>query len=721
VKALAFVLAASFLGACGGCDGDGGDDAVGPDAAPPITFDQCDSDTATWVRNAYLAIVGHRPHGEAEVRVYTQLHDQIVALVDAGATGLDPKAITARAMAKEDGYLAHWTSHFLDALRVPRFDDQNMQGCYGDRSRTSVGPELATYVRDNPATSGGSGGSFTGLDLVESAITLDDVTPIYRAHLFALVSFPIPAANVPPVEAELARREDFGLVFDSAYLNRDVVCVQCHNSEVSVTDDPDPAIDRHWPMPGFFEKSIYGASTGVESARAHAAFRFDGFSFGTFGDGGGPRKPWGWSGDRCGSFASTVGDDPAEVDGKFGGLTGSRLTVFELEASLRDGLEALRGGQLEPSGTGDITDPNHAFAYLVSATIVESVWKEVIGGGLTIANYFPRNEASRDMLKSLTDRFIASGYSLEDLLVAIVSSDYFSRQLPEQACGDSPYTYPNVYDPWVISDSEAARRLNGPGDSVAAVSARTLLRSAFTAMDWAEPSSVDFPGGGGEDPGFCQGATCQELEDACNQFGACCATWDAQCNGGGGGGSTVDEFSFQQGIGAFLKNGERGFRGLDFQARLVWEDRFGTCANPSSTDDFVDALVAAAAADSTATVGDVVAALKDRLVGAPAVDTSAGSGAMAESDALASLYGVGLDQPASSVTELETKTRQLCGVILSSPQFLLSGAAGRGGDVPKLTPSDWTFDAVCGELSSRLPGSGVTAACADGAITVTAE
>ena len=49
---------------------------------------------------------------------------------------------------------------------------------------------------------------------VESSLELDDVTPIYRAHPFALVNFPIPAANVPPVEAELARREDFGAVFD---------------------------------------------------------------------------------------------------------------------------------------------------------------------------------------------------------------------------------------------------------------------------------------------------------------------------------------------------------------------------------------------------------------------------------------------------------------------------------------------------------------------------
>ncbi len=774
---------------------------AGPPDAIPTSFTECDSDTSSWVRNSYLAVVGHRPHSQAEVDVYVALHDQIAALVADGETTLDPKAVVVKAMTEEPAYLERWTSHFMDALRVTRTDDQAMGRCYDDHGSAGGSSELAAFVRDNPPTA--SREPFSMLDLVKSSVALDDPTPLYRGHLFALLSFPIPAANVEPVEAELARREDFGAVFDSAYLNRDMVCLTCHNSESSVTDGATPELDRHWPIAGLFEQSLYGASNGLEPARAHAVFRFDGFvSFGE--EGAKARKPWGWK-PECGSFSNDPGPDPAEIDGKFGNLTGTSLTVYDLEASLHAGFDGLRGGALAPGTGGAIADPDQALAYLTAATIVEGVWKEVVGSGLTIANYFPRNQASSDLLESLTDRFLDSGYSLSDLLVAIVSSDYFSRQLPEEGCGDQPYIYPNVFDPWVISDDDEARRRNGPGDAIAAISARTLMRGTYVAMQWPVPVDFDFPGGGGgtvgggdgggdggggggreppprrscdgltctelvvscyfdsacctpyfdQCPGgtseTCDSQTCSELETSCNDGGNCCDPYAYYCSGPGGGPAcevmscedlevacqqnecceiydafctappgggdgSFDETSFQQGVGAFLKNGERGFRGLDFQARLVWENRFGACANQSESEDFVDELVAAAAADNAATVQDVVIALKDRLIGEPRVDESG------EGEALAVVMGGGLDRVAGTVTDLEARTRTLCGVLLASPQFVLSGAAGRGGEVPRLTPPAWQYGAVCADVGPRVAdvaGSGLAVACEDGDLTVT--
>ncbi len=694
MKALVGLGLAVVLAACGG---GAGDDTSGDDD-PATAYTACDTDTASWVRNAYLAIVGHRPHSQGEVDVYVQLHDQLVE-----DEALDAKAIVARAMMQQPAYQARWTSHFIDALRVPRIDDQEMSSCYDDGAAGAADAALATYVRDNAATAAGPGDRFTMLDLVRSSLVLDDVTPIYRGHLFALVNFPIPAANVPPVEAELARREDFGAVFDSAYLNRDLVCLGCHNSSGSVTDSPDPLIDRHWPIAGQFEQSIYGAPNGIENARAHAPFRFDGFAATTFDTGS--RRPWGWD-TGCGSFYGNPGSDPAGVDGKFANLSGDSLTVYDLDGSLRSGFDALRGQALVAEADGTITEPDHAVAYLVAATIVEGVWREVVGSSLTIANYFPRNEAARDLLQHLTDRFVASSYSLQDLLIAIIESDFFSRQMPEEGCGAGPYIYPDVYDPWVISDADETRRLNGSGDSIAAISARTLMRTAYEALEWPVPAKINFPGGGGEG-GFCTGS-CPELENACDQ-GFCCETYEAQC----GAGASDDERPFQTGVGAFLKNGERGFRGLDFQGRLVWEDRFGACTAAGVTGDFVDDLVAAAQADPDATIEDVVEALKDRLIGHPRVD-HAGD----EANAIAGVFGGSLNRAASSDTDLEANVRTLCGVLLSSPQFVLSGAAGKSLPAPpRLTPTDWRFDAVCADLATRAPG--VTITCTPDALTVT--
>jgi hypothetical protein len=166
------------------------------------------------------------------------------------------------------------------------------------------------------------------------------------------------------------------------------------------------------------------------------------------------------------------------------------------------------------------------------------------------------------------------------------------------------------------------------------------------------------------------------------------------------------EVPFERGVGVFLRNSEPGFRGLDFQARLVWEAHLAQCARPAwVASDYIDKLVAAGAADTTATAADVVAALKDRLIGEPAI------AAGVEHDALAAMVGT-LEGPASAVTAAQA--RQLCGALVSSPQFLMQGMAGRGGDRPKLTPPAEDYDTICADVSSHVPG----AVCAMGKLTL---
>lgn len=694
--ALFAALALATLPACGGCGGDDdGDDATIP------TFDQCDSDAPAFVRDAMLAILGRRPASQHEVDAYVALYEQVAAAREAETTTDDPRAVVARAMLARPEKNQRWSVHFMDALRVARIEDQAQDSCYGRATRESVDKTIATHIRDNPATAGGSGEAFTMLDVVHSAVALDDITPIYRGHLFALVSRPIVAANVPDVEAELARREDFGNVFDATYLNRDIVCLGCHNSQASITDSDDPALDRHHPLAGHVDRALYGDSAGIDAARAHAPFRFDGFVRETNG-----RTPWGMA-TSCGRFNATVSsDDPAGVDGRFGSLTGRRLTAFDLDAALARGFTAIRGTGLMVDSDGAVADPDAAFAYMVAASAVESVWKEAVGSPLTIANYFPRNQAQRDVLQALTDGFVRSGFSLDDLLVAIVTSDYFSRQPPEAGCGEHAYTYPALFDPWVIDDADEQRRGNGPGDAVAAVSPRTLLTAAYAGLEWTSPSNEQFPGA--EDG--CEQLSCQELAGYC-QFGVCCETYAVMCMGAE---PTIDtsELPFQRAIGVFLKNGERGFRGLDFQARLAWEDRFGACAKPErvSGPDLIDRAVAAGAATSGATVGDVVDVVKDRLLGEP-VDRSGG-----EPAAIEALIGVRLSAPAAQLGA--PALRRFCGVLMSSPQFVLSGVAGRGGAAGAVTLPGDGFDDACARIASAA-GTGWTVTCAPGTLTAT--
>jgi hypothetical protein len=681
VKARAIFLALAIAGC--GTDAETHAPGVLP-ATPP--FNACAADPGSFVRQAFLALDGRRPKSQAEVDVYVDLYNAVVA-----KSG-DPKDAVARAIMAEPEFTERWIEQTMDAMHVQRLDIQSEQSCWDHALRTSSTAALATAVRDQAATGIGDGGvQWNMADLASSAVTLDDVTPLYRAQLFSMMDHPIPAANVGNVQAELSRRADFGATFDAGYLHRDTVCLDCHNSQSSVTDSDDPATDRFWPVPGLPEGAVYGAFHGIDAAIAHTAFRVDSFVE------SGSSRPWGWA-RSCGVFnAGTVPTDPAGVPGKLASVVGLQTTVYNLDAALKHGFDMLRG-QLPPIDmTGAIADPDTALAWLVTLKMTEDVWIQVAGTPLTIANYYPRNQASSELLNTLATRYTQSGYSLKALLSAIVSSDYFNRQPAENACGAGPYTYPNVYDPWVISDPDPAKHFNGPGDAVAAIDARTLVTALSSALEWKAPPQASRFADYGE-LGCETETTCSQLQQDCNVQQCCNSA--AACMAGGV--LPYTEVPFERGVGMFMRNSERGFRGIDFQARLVWENHEAVCAKPAwmtTTPDFVDTLITAGAGFTTTTAADLVAALKDRLIGEPTIDPGA------ETAALTAIVG-DLGAPASTITA--PALRQVCAALVGTPQFMLAGIAGRGGTLPKLTPATAQYAAVCADVAAHVPGATCT-------------
>ncbi len=685
------LLALSIVAACGSDVAPTDPPPDGPEE-PVTPFTECDSEPTAYIRDAFLAITGRRPLGQAEVDVYRELWTK------AEEQGLDPRSAISTALTSTPEFAPRWESALMDALRIQRTNVQSMQQCWGAAGEATVTPDLARRVRDTDASVAMPQGAATMLDVARSALALDDLSTVYRAQLFNLVSLPPGTANASPVAAELAQRADLGATFDSAWLRRDTVCLGCHNSEASVTDSDDPAIDRHWPVPGSPEKAVYGVSSGVPGARAHGMFRISGFVF------AGGSTPWGMS-SACGQFAApgTVGDDFADVDTKLGSLSGKRVTVYELDAALRRGFDRLRGTGPTLVG-GAIADPDEALAWLVTMTMAEEVWREIVGSPLTIANGFPRNQASSELLTTLATELAKSGYSLKHLVTRITTTDFFSRKAPEAGCGKE-YSYPAVYDPWTTSEPDAAARGNGPGDALAWLAPRTLAIAASGAL-WNGTTLIQpFPGDGGS---FCTGS-CSELTQFCDDFAFCCAEAQQVCSGEPV--SNVDSIAFHRSVGVYLRNSEPGFRGLSFQARLAWEDRFGACSKPDGNPDFIDEVLATATTTPEATVADLVRALKDRVIGEPVIQTG-------EATALEALLGP-LTAPAAEVDPISL--RHFCGVLLGSPQFTLSGMPGRDGPVPLLTPASATATAICTRVDGLSIGGGKHVTCTAGTVSIAAD
>src|SRR5262249_42618608 len=124
--------------------------------------------------------------------------------------------------------------------------------------------------------------------------------------------------------------------------------------------------------------------------------------------------------------------------------------------------------------------------------------------------------------------------------------------------------------------------------------------------------------------------------------------------------------------------------------------------------DLIDGLVGQALRPGAGTVTDFVKVLKDRILGDPSL-TDPG-----EITLLQGLFGASLDADASTVPGFDDSLRRLCGMLLGAPQFLMLGLQPAGGDVPALTPTTSSYDAVCEDLATRPLPDGLGVTCAGG-------
>jgi hypothetical protein len=630
----------------------------------------CQASAQALVRRSFISVAGRMPRGQAEIDVY---EDVVRALRKGGLSERDTRQKLVELLARDESYTLRWADVLLDSIQVPRRITSSYFGglakdCFGPVG-VFEGPAVAEWVRDHgPLDDNTAVANFTVGRLLTSSIRIDDLSPFYRAGLFQLMTQAPPGMNVDAAQLEWTRRKVLGERFQAIYLNRDVTCLKCHNSQDSVTYDADPSLNRAWPLAGYFEEALYGDSqASADPLTYYSLFRHGDVTPAADG-------PWGWSAKSCSGFRVPNTDDPLGYEIAFGSIKttperptlGKRASIWNLEYSLRRGIDeiATTGGIAhDPDDPSLISDPDQALAYLVATTIAEDVWEEAVGTRLTIANHFPRTQVARDTLARLTDVFVLSHFSLQKLLTEIVADPSFNLSSPDEDCGSKAYPLPRIFDPWTDRDSNPQARGNSVGDAVNARAPRPMLRSLHTTMGW--PALPDFP--------------------------------------------LAQDGDFQAALGFFLSSSEPGFRGLGMEARLVWEDRYGRCdlAQP----DYVSDLMARATG-AGAPLREVVLALKDRLVNEPWIDAS-------EIAPLESLLGAPLSTATSA--SHEASVRLVCGAYISSPQFLLGGLPAKDTrDIPSLTPEAENYDATCQATKLRLEGSGAnwSIECSPGALSV---
>ncbi|MBK6919219.1 MAG: hypothetical protein IPH07_17625 [Deltaproteobacteria bacterium] len=679
---------------------DGGGEPPGPDGDAEL----CDAGDEAWAKRVVPLIQGRRVEGIREARVIAQMVEQLDAL------GVDGRYTVALGLASGDHYLDRWKQWIYDQLRVNVNSDRRNEDCYDTFTNAAGGTDVAEHIRDNPA-SANFGQSFRLGDVVYSSLLLDDISPAYRADMYARQSAPVVAGNVTQAELEAINIANYGKIFESSYLGRFTECMDCHRTEMSVTDNADPAFDRHWPLPGNVELAVYGPDAALPNApRAHAIFRRYGFSSTPWlaPEGAPPGSQTAWGMDAsCGLFNFNADadylltPDEAYMVGEY--ELGS--TITQLDDRMRMGFEALYDGGLQTEPDGTVTDVNVAFAWIFSANIANRVWKEAMGYPLTVANNFPRNEAQHDTMLALAQAFAENRYSLRHLLATLATNPYFNQNPPD-ACGASTaYHMPALFDPFTKSSSDPTARGNGVGDALHRYSAMVLLDSLSQAMWWDRAQRFgDYPGE--------------------NQLpGNNCGTGEfPPCS------EEPMQIDFLRDVGVFLNDSESGFNGVDFTGLLHWEQETGQglriefggdCTGPlggaCADVDWISQLLDVAYASPEATLLDVAEAVKDRIITESEISDSG------EVAAIEAVMGAPLDSPLAPVARevADAAVRRYAGVLFNTPQFLLAGVPSRDqSSTPTLVVPGTTMGELCNHLGALVLGNSYAWTCDGSGISI---
>jgi len=619
--------------------------------------DVCDAGDDVWVQRVFPLLLGRKPHGEHEVRIWSDL---------AASEGRDA---VIRSLAKSPEYLAWWKLQMSDMVAAERtslgVDDSN---CFQNPIRPSHDGDLVRFLRSS-GPDGNYGPNFNMADVILDSLVADDVSTVYQANLFAKFDYTYAfSADLHDLEDIIRQAQGDQLL--SVYIDRNVSCMQCHNSEFSVTDDPDPALDRAWGRGPLFEQALFGASGGPPNPEEFYAIskaygvtdtsRYYAYYPGA-ADYDYTHHPWGID-QSCGTF--TKGDPKYDYNDVqtafFGEDFGPGGSTFDIERMFAQGVDDLQGAGVEFTQGASI-EPGQAFAYLTAQNFADQTWKQAFGSRLLLGYGISRNQAQQQRLAALTDHFVADGWSLTELLVDITSDPYFNAGMPG-TCDTADYGMDPVVDPYtVLNEGELAN--NGPGELVHRHTARTLLRSLYDSMNWGQPPEY---------------------------FGFSFRP-DAQMD-------------LQTALGVYLSDASPGFNGIDFQGALTWESNFYTCKDPDGSGAGYLRDLFAVGRTQDATVEDEVLALKDRLTSRGVIEDDN------ERQLIEDLMQVPLDSKVSEIDESQFARNfsLLCGVLTQSPEFLMTVEPRAIGPAPKLTPElaydcesfvDWTARAGFDDLT----------------------